>query len=137
MAPAGAAISVRRTITNDGMTRRVEAEDMEIHRQIDVIFMRTAISDTATRCRQPLKMVRKLKSDYIPILIVGASLTALLVLAVFLVNRESSGAVAERRTGSHPLRIHPERRCRGPQCDQLCGRLRREWGNDRADRRCP
>jgi signal transduction histidine kinase len=39
-------------------------------------------------------MVRKLKSDYIPILIVGASLTALLVLAVFLVNRESSGAVA-------------------------------------------
>jgi hypothetical protein len=39
-------------------------------------------------------MLRKLKSDYIPILIVGASLTALLVLAVYLVNRESSGAVA-------------------------------------------
>ncbi|HET7846196.1 MAG TPA: HAMP domain-containing sensor histidine kinase [Acidimicrobiia bacterium] len=39
-------------------------------------------------------MVRKLKSEYLPVVIVGASLTALLVLAVFLVNRESSGAVA-------------------------------------------
>ncbi|HLF43957.1 MAG TPA: ATP-binding protein [Acidimicrobiia bacterium] len=38
--------------------------------------------------------MRKPQSDYLPILIIGASLTALLVLAVFLVNRENSGAVA-------------------------------------------
>jgi signal transduction histidine kinase len=39
--------------------------------------------------------VRKPNSDYVQIVIVGAALTALLVLAVFLVNRESSDAVAE------------------------------------------
>ena len=38
--------------------------------------------------------MRKPNSDFIPVLVVGATLTALLVLAVFLVNRENSGAVA-------------------------------------------
>ena len=38
--------------------------------------------------------MRKPNSDYVQIVIVGAALTALLVLAVFLVNRESSDAVA-------------------------------------------
>ncbi len=38
--------------------------------------------------------VRKPSSDYVMIVVAGATLTALLVLAVFLVNRESSGAVA-------------------------------------------
>lgn len=38
--------------------------------------------------------MRKPNSDYVQILVVGAMLTALLVLAVFLVNRENSGAVA-------------------------------------------
>jgi len=38
--------------------------------------------------------VRKASSDYIHIVVVGATLTALLVLAVFLVNRESSGTLA-------------------------------------------
>lgn len=39
-------------------------------------------------------MVRKANSDYVQIVIVGAIVTTLLVLAVFLVNRESSDAVA-------------------------------------------
>lgn len=38
--------------------------------------------------------MRKPNSDYVQIVVVGASLTALLVLAVFLVNRESSSAIA-------------------------------------------
>lgn len=38
--------------------------------------------------------MRKPNSDYVQILVVGATLTALLVLAVFLVNWENSGAVA-------------------------------------------
>jgi signal transduction histidine kinase len=38
--------------------------------------------------------VPKPNSDYVHIVVVGASLTALLVLAVFLVNRESSSAIA-------------------------------------------
>jgi signal transduction histidine kinase len=38
--------------------------------------------------------VRKRTLDYLPIIVVGATVTTLLVLAVFLVNRESSGAVA-------------------------------------------
>ncbi|HSO49401.1 MAG TPA: histidine kinase dimerization/phospho-acceptor domain-containing protein, partial [Acidimicrobiia bacterium] len=38
--------------------------------------------------------MRKANSDYLQILIVGATLAAVLVLAVFLVNRESSGAIA-------------------------------------------
>jgi signal transduction histidine kinase len=41
-----------------------------------------------------ISQVRKPSFDYLLIVIVGATLTALLVLAVFLVNRESSGAVA-------------------------------------------
>jgi len=40
-----------------------------------------------------MDVVRKANSDYIQILLVGTTLTALLVLAVFLVNRESSGVV--------------------------------------------
>ncbi|MEX2651810.1 MAG: histidine kinase dimerization/phospho-acceptor domain-containing protein, partial [Acidimicrobiia bacterium] len=39
--------------------------------------------------------MRKPNSDYVQILVVGVTLTALLVLAVFLVNRENSGAVAD------------------------------------------
>jgi signal transduction histidine kinase len=39
--------------------------------------------------------LRKPNSDYVQILVVGVTLTALLVLAVFLVNRENSGAVAD------------------------------------------
>jgi len=42
-----------------------------------------------------IKEVRKPNFDFVMIVIVGATLTALLVLAVYLVNRESSGAVAE------------------------------------------
>ncbi len=38
--------------------------------------------------------MRKANSDFIYIVLVGATLTTLLVLAVFLVNRESSGALA-------------------------------------------
>jgi len=38
--------------------------------------------------------VRRPTLDYVPIVVVGATLATLLVLAVFLVNRESSGAVA-------------------------------------------
>jgi signal transduction histidine kinase len=38
--------------------------------------------------------VKKRTLDYVPIVVVGAVLTTLVVLAVFLVNRESSGAVA-------------------------------------------
>ena len=38
--------------------------------------------------------MRKANSDYFQILLVGGTLAAVLVLAVFLVNRESSGAVA-------------------------------------------
>jgi len=40
-------------------------------------------------------VVRKPNSDFVQILVVGATLTTLLVLAVFLVNRENSGAVAD------------------------------------------
>lgn len=38
--------------------------------------------------------MKKRTLDYVPIVVVGAVLTTLVVLAVFLVNRESSGAVA-------------------------------------------
>jgi signal transduction histidine kinase len=38
--------------------------------------------------------VRKPSLDYVPIVVIGVTLTTLLVLALFLVNRESSGAVA-------------------------------------------
>lgn len=40
-------------------------------------------------------MVRRPDSDFVQIFVVGVTLTALLVLAVFVVNRESSGAVAQ------------------------------------------
>jgi signal transduction histidine kinase len=42
-----------------------------------------------------IRVVRKPNSDYVQILVVGVVLTALLVLAVFVVNRENSGAVAD------------------------------------------
>jgi signal transduction histidine kinase len=38
--------------------------------------------------------VRKPSLDYVPIVVIGVTLTTLLVLTLFLVNRESSGAVA-------------------------------------------
>ena len=38
--------------------------------------------------------MRKPSLDYVPIVVIGVTLTTLLVLALFLVNRESSGAVA-------------------------------------------
>jgi signal transduction histidine kinase len=44
--------------------------------------------------RRKHSVVRRPDSDYVQIFVVGATLTALLVLAVLVVNRESSGAIA-------------------------------------------
>lgn len=52
-------------------------------------YLRSPVQGAFQACRQQ-RQVRKPKSDLLPVLLVGATLTALLVLAAYLVNRETS-----------------------------------------------
>lgn len=70
--------------------------DMSLHLRVTPIHRHKRFADLKAggRFAEYLFRVRKPNFDFVSIIVVGATLAALLVLAVFLVNRESSSAVA-------------------------------------------